>query len=90
MKVDLSRSATAFVKRKVRTGAFVSEADVISEALRLMRLRDVELDDLRTKAAKGFKSLDQGRSIDMTDERWTRIKMEGRKRLAQMRRRKAA
>ena len=90
MKVGLSRSAAAFVRRKVRAGDFMCEADVVGKALRLMRVRDAELAELRVKVAKGFKSLDQRRGIEMTDERWTRIKVEGRKRLAQMRRSKAA
>jgi putative addiction module CopG family antidote len=85
MKVELPRHATAFVKRKVRAGAFVSEADVVSEALRLMRLRDADLADLRIKVARGIKSLDQGRGVAMTEERWAHIKAEGRRRAASKR-----
>lgn len=90
MKVDLSRSSAAFVRRKLRAGEFMSEADVVGEALRLMRERDMTLAELRTRVAKGFKSLDQGRGIEMTEERSARIKTAGRKRLAEVRRGKAA
>ncbi len=90
MKVDLSRSAAAFVRRKIRAGDFTSETDVVGEALQLMRQRDAALSELQSKVAKGFRSLDRGRGIQMTDERWARIKVEGRKRLAETRRGSAA
>ena len=60
MTVEIPSNLQEFVKSVVAGGGFRSEADVISEALTLLKERE----QLRRDVRAGFEQLDRGERID--------------------------
>ena len=69
----------AFIEEAVRSGRYGSRAEVIEEALQLLKLRDASLARLDADLARAVADIDAGRTYDM-DEAFDQIREELRKR----------
>lgn len=56
------------LKRKVESGLYRSEDDVIDSALRLLDERDVYLEELKEKVHLGIKQIESGDYVEYTAE----------------------
>ena len=71
MNLLLTTEQRNYLNRKMETGTYASESDVIRDALRLMEDRDVmqekKLEVLRCEIQKGIDSIDrgEGRPLDI-------------------------
>ena len=63
MNVSIPAEFQEFVDDIIRGGSFHNEAEVISEALRLLRKRE----QLRREVNAGIKQLDEGKGIEGED-----------------------
>jgi antitoxin ParD1/3/4 len=83
MKVSLSPELEQLVTERVETGLYDSPAEVIREALRLLKdrdeLRQYRLEELRREIAVGLAEADRGELAPLDVEA---IKAEGRRQLA--------
>lgn len=84
MTVEIPPELQQFVQRVISIGSFNSEAEVVGEALRLLRRR--RLDELRQDIAAAAEQIDRGEGIEIEDEETLRelfedTKERGRKRL---------
>jgi antitoxin ParD1/3/4 len=83
MNVSLTPELEQFVTRKVETGLYGSQSEVVREGLRLLLERDrmfeARLDDLRGDVARG---LDQARRGDLlpADRVFEEVRAMGRER----------
>ena len=68
MNISLTPELERFVHEKVQTGRYNSASEVIREALRVLhereQIREIHIEELRKKIAKGVASLDRGEGID--------------------------
>jgi antitoxin ParD1/3/4 len=68
MNVNLTPELEALVQRKVESGLYNNQSEVVREALRLLeeqdRLREAQLGRLRGTLAKGLTQADRGRLLD--------------------------
>ena len=60
MNVSLSPDLERLVHERVATGQYRSAVDVIREALRLLKERDVAFKELQQDIAEGLEQLDRG------------------------------
>jgi antitoxin ParD1/3/4 len=68
MNISLAPEFQEYVTRKVASGHYDSESDVVHEGLRLLRERDAEqekLEDLRRELALGIEEADQGKTAPL-------------------------
>ena len=84
MTVEIPPELARFVHDEISKGSFKSEADVVGEALRL--LRQHKLYELRSAIDVGLEQLERGEGIEIEDEQSLRgffedIKRRGRERL---------
>jgi len=84
MTVEIPPELEQFVQKEINSGNFTSEAELIGEALRLLRQR--KLHELRKDIDAAVEQLDRGEGIEVQDEQSLReffddIKDRGRKRL---------
>lgn len=86
MNVSLTPEFDSFVDGKVKSGLYHSASEVIREALRLLKERDllqeVRAEELRNLVREGFGQIDRGDCIEFssTNEIVSHIGREGRKR----------
>lgn len=80
MNVSLTPQLEEFVKQKVRYGLYGSASEVVREALRLLEVRDRQLEALRKEIAIGTEQADRGEVAPLDIEA---IKREGSRILAQ-------
>jgi antitoxin ParD1/3/4 len=64
MTIEISAEHQAFVREVIQRGSFSTEADVVNEALRLLREFDLHRDELRRELQEGIDELDRGEEID--------------------------
>ena len=68
MNVNLTRELEALVQRKVASGLYNNQSEVVREALRLLaeqdRLREAHATDLRKALAEGLRQADRGELLD--------------------------
>jgi antitoxin ParD1/3/4 len=72
----------AFIEEAVRSGRYASRAEVIEEALLLLKRRDASLAKLDADLARGVADIDAGRTYDL-DEAFDKVRDELRKRREQ-------
>ena len=74
-----------FLKRKVASGLYRSEDDVIDSALRLLDERDMYLQELRDKVELGIEQIANGEYVEYTTDNlhklFDEIEEEGLKRM---------
>lgn len=82
MNVSLTPELEQLVNDKLATGLYQTASEVVREALRLLKERDQEREDLRAEVRAGLDAASQGRSksYDTPSGRRLRdrIKMDGR------------
>lgn len=61
MVITLTTEFEELVSEKVRSGAFVSPADVVMESLRLLEAREKGMEALRKEILVGVADIEQGR-----------------------------
>ncbi len=68
MNVNLTRELEELVQRKVQSGLYNNQSEVVREALRLLaeqdRLREAHLEKLRGALAEGLAQADRGELLD--------------------------
>jgi antitoxin ParD1/3/4 len=71
MNVNLTRELEELIQRKVRSGLYNSQSEVVREALRLLveqdRLREAHFERLRHALAAGLAQADRGELVDGAD-----------------------
>ncbi|MDP6719342.1 MAG: type II toxin-antitoxin system ParD family antitoxin [Pirellulaceae bacterium] len=82
MNVELTPDDQTFVEERIRSGRYENAADVVHQALTLMRLTPRSLDDVRAMVDTGLEQLDRGEGTPWNGEE---IKAEGRRRLDEIR-----
>jgi antitoxin ParD1/3/4 len=92
MNVYLGPELDRFVGKLIKSGLYQSQSEVLREALRLLKrqeqLRQIELEELRTKVREGIRDIEAGRFTDLDDTTFDRIRQNAMKKQA-ARRRKA-
>jgi putative addiction module CopG family antidote len=68
MTVEIPSELQPFVDQVVRAGNYQSEADVVGEALRLLRARRQRIEDLRREVQPALDRLDRGEGIELDDQ----------------------
>jgi antitoxin ParD1/3/4 len=68
MPVNIPPEFERFVQNAVTSGTFRDEAEVISEALRLLQERERRLEYLRQQIHPALERLDRGERIELNDE----------------------
>ncbi|MGD0897771.1 MAG: type II toxin-antitoxin system ParD family antitoxin [Thermoguttaceae bacterium] len=85
MTVEIPPKHEQFVKAAIARGRFTSEADLVSEAIRLLEERDRQADFLRREMLVGLEELDRGEYVEYDDaslkEFLEQVKAEGRQAL---------
>jgi antitoxin ParD1/3/4 len=66
MNLDLVPEIAAEIRRKVESGRYSSESDVVEAAIELLERRDVGLDALRSAVQAGQEELDRGEGISFS------------------------
>jgi antitoxin ParD1/3/4 len=90
MVIHLSGEREQFVRSLVQGGRYVSESEVVEEALRLLEQRDSENgEEKRRVEALLIEGLDSGPSTLMTTQDWDEIECEGQRLIAARKARKA-
>jgi len=89
MNVSIPEELAKLVEEKVRAGGYGSASEVVRASLRLMFAREAHLEWLRKEVRIGMDEIDRGEGIPFTPELFGRIKAEGRRRLAQKRKKSA-
>ncbi len=83
MNVSLTPELATFVTRKVDTGLYGSQSEVVREGLRLLMERDrmveARLDELRGEIAKGLEQAQRGELIPGA-EVFSRLRRKSRER----------
>ncbi len=68
MNVSLTPELEKFVQQKVKTGRYLSASEVILEALRLLKERDIQrqmrLEKLRREVTVGIEQSNRGETFD--------------------------
>lgn len=72
----------AFIDEAVKSGRYASRAEVIEEALLLLKRRDASLAKLDADLARGIADIHAGRTYDL-DEAFDQVREELRRRQAQ-------
>jgi putative addiction module CopG family antidote len=86
MTVEIPPDLQQFVHQVIDSGAFKSEAEVVSQSLRLLAERQRRIEELRREIQPALDQLDRGEGIKLKDEDELRkyfesIKERGRERL---------
>ncbi len=72
MEIAIPKSLEALVRRKVEEGHYSTEAEVVADALRLMRARDevaaMKLDRLKDALDRGYQDVAAARVIELETE----------------------
>ena len=88
MNVSLTPELERLINDKVHTGSYQTASEVVREALRLLKLRDEGLVQLRRDVQAGFEQIERGEFSEYTarsaSKLASRVKTRGRKRLDQL------
>ena len=88
MNVSLTPELERLINDKVDTGSYQTASEVVREALRLLKLRDEGLVQLRRDVQAGFDQIERGEFTEYTarsaSKLASRVKGRGRKRLAEL------
>lgn len=91
MNISLTPELEQLVTDKVKSGMYQTSSEVIREGLRLLKERDERLQSLRRDIRAGFEAVDRGEFTDYDQSNVQglaeRVKIRGRKRLADEERR---
>ena len=86
MNVSLTPELERLINDKVDAGSYQTASEVVREALRLLKLRDEGLVQLRRDIQAGFDQIERGEFSEYdpgsTSKLAARLKARGRKRLA--------
>ncbi len=90
MNLNVPEKWEPFIRSKMQSGHYRSEAEVLDEALRLLKQRDSEHteEEMRIEALL-IDGLDSGPSTPMTSHDWDEIEREGQQIIATRKARKA-
>ncbi len=89
MNLIVPKKWEPFIRSKIRSGHYRSENEVIEEALNLLKQRDSELAEEKTRIeALLIEGLDSGPSTRMTSHDWDEIEREGQQIIAARKARK--
>jgi antitoxin ParD1/3/4 len=91
MNVILPRDLEQFVSRKVESGQYHSESEVILEGLRLLREKDkpdqMRLESIRNEIAVGIQEIERGEYTEYDEgslkEMLEQVRARGRQKLAE-------
>ena len=87
MNISLTPELEQLVANKVKTGLYQTASEVIREGLRLLNERDQRIASLRRDVRSGFEAVERGEFTEYSESNVKkladRVKMRGRKRLAQ-------
>jgi antitoxin ParD1/3/4 len=75
LSVTIPAEFEQFVKGQVASGAYDSTEDMLSDALKLLRQRDLE--SLRREVQVGIDELDRGEGIAIADEQALKVFFDG-------------
>ena len=88
VNVSLTPELERLINDKVDTGSYQTASEVVREALRLLKLRDEGLVQLRQDVQAGFDQIERGEFAEYTarsaSKLASRVKARGRKRLAEL------
>ncbi len=88
MNVSLTPELERLINDKVDAGSYQTASEVVREALRLLKLRDEGLVQLRQDIQAGFDQIERGEFAEYspraTSKLVSRVKARGRKRLAEL------
>ena len=88
MNVSLTPELERLINDKVDTGSYQTASEVVREALRLLKLRDEGLVQLRRDIQAGFDQIERGEFTEYasrsTSKLASRVKARGRKRLVDL------
>ena len=88
MNVSLTPELERLINDKVDTGSYQTASEVVREALRLLKLRDEGLVQLRRDIQAGFDQIERGEFTEYgprsASKLASRVKARGRKRLAEL------
>lgn len=94
LNISLTPELAALIDEKVSSGMYHSASEVVREGLRLLKeqdeIRRLRLEELRREIRKGTESLERGEAkvFHSSEELAAHIEAEGRKLLADRKRRK--
>jgi antitoxin ParD1/3/4 len=90
MNLSLPEKWRPFIRSKMQSGRYRSEAEVLDEALRLLQQRDSEHTEEKMRIeAILIEGLDSGFSTPMSSRDWDEIEREGQQIIATRKARKA-
>jgi antitoxin ParD1/3/4 len=90
MKLHVSEKWKPFIRSKIQSGHYRSEDEVLDEALRLLKQRDSEHFEEKTRLeALLIEGLDSGLSTPMTSDDWDEVERQGQQLIATRKARKA-
>ena len=76
MSIRVPEELEERIQRKVETGRYQNETDVLREALRALDAREARADQLRASIAEAAASIDRGEGIELTAEVWDEIERD--------------
>lgn len=86
MNVSLTPELERLISDKVDAGSYQTASEVVRDALRLLKLRDEGLVQLRRDVQAGFDQIERGEFVEHTSRTpaklASQVKARGRKRLA--------
>jgi len=92
VNVSLTPELERLINDKVEAGSYQTASEVVREALRLLKLRDEGLVQLRRDIQAGFDQIERGEFSDYTPRSESKlasiVKARGRKRLVALKRSK--
>jgi antitoxin ParD1/3/4 len=68
MTVEIPPNLQQFVHDVINTGDYKSEADVVSQALRLLQQRQQKIEELRREIQPALDQLDRGEGIELDED----------------------
>lgn len=78
MNITLTPDSEQYLREQLAAGKFPSPDEVISEALRRMRLYDQKMDELRRDIDVGIEQADQGLATEFNEATLDRVKAKAR------------
>lgn len=76
MEVKLTPTAEEALSEVLASGRYENEADVVEQAILLIKLRDWE-DELKASIQEGFAAIERGEGFELNDELWEELYREG-------------